>query len=272
MRSPTQMSAETEPRCRRGYADVAHGQLHYHEHGEGEPVILLHQTPSSSTMFQRVMRAFPAGYRLIAVDTPGFGLSDPPPRPPSSLSWYADALSGFLDALEIPRAHLVGHHTGANIAVEFAASYPARVDRLVASGLSQTVTSLQRFWKFSGITRWEPDGDGEFLQRWPMSFLPGRCGDAQAFLSELISALQAGPNYWWAYNCVFEHPAAVRAAAVSAPTLLIVVTGDSSDLRIAAGDLAERMGWPLVVLEGSSRLPFERPEEFAAAIHAHLAG
>src|SRR5262249_54824673 len=84
------------PAARRGYAAAGFGQLHFREMGTGEPLLLLHKTPSSSIMYCRVLPLLGQRYRAIAIDTPGFGMSDPPP-PDVGINFYAQA---FLDAMD----------------------------------------------------------------------------------------------------------------------------------------------------------------------------
>ena len=80
---------------RRGYVDVEFGQLHYRESGEGPPLVLLHKTPSSSIQYSRVMPLLGERYRCIALDTPGFGMSDPFPSQPL-MGDYGRAAIAFL--------------------------------------------------------------------------------------------------------------------------------------------------------------------------------
>lgn len=86
------------------------------------------------TPVQRAYAGTPGGHPSIAMDTPGFGQSDPPPRPAPGLGWYATRVRDLLDALGIQRAHLAGHHTGAMIACEVAAAFPERVASLAPVG------------------------------------------------------------------------------------------------------------------------------------------
>ena len=71
-------------RIRRAYADLPHGQVHYAECGDaGAPaVLLLHQTPRSWAEYRAVLPLLGARYRAVAMDTVGFGASDPLPRRP----------------------------------------------------------------------------------------------------------------------------------------------------------------------------------------------
>src|SRR6185312_10755882 len=92
---------------RYGYADTPQGQIHYRERGEGKPLVLLHQTASSGVMWERAMRLWPEGRRLVAMDTPGFGNSFRPEAKPDGLAWYAARLADLLDALGLDRADLL---------------------------------------------------------------------------------------------------------------------------------------------------------------------
>ena len=84
------------PTVRRGYVDVAHGQMHYAACGDDDattaPVVLLHQTPRSWREYAQVLPLIGARRRAIAVDTAGFGASDPVPRAAGIEAWAEAAL------------------------------------------------------------------------------------------------------------------------------------------------------------------------------------
>ncbi|MBV9120581.1 MAG: alpha/beta fold hydrolase, partial [Chloroflexi bacterium] len=117
---------------RRGFADVEDLQIHYAECGQGQAVLLLHQTPRSWEEFRDVLPLLGKHFRAIAMDTAGFGDSSKP-QWSGTIAAYARIVAGLLGALGIDRAHVVGHHTGGVIAVELAAGYPGLVDKLVLS-------------------------------------------------------------------------------------------------------------------------------------------
>jgi pimeloyl-ACP methyl ester carboxylesterase len=101
---------------------------------DGRPVLLLHGWPDSHRLWRHQLPVLhAAGLRTIAPDLRGFGASDRPGEVhayglPHSLG---DAIA-VLDALEIEKAHVVGHDWGAGVAWVLAALVPDRVDRLVA--------------------------------------------------------------------------------------------------------------------------------------------
>ena len=119
---------------RRGYVDIPEGQMHYRTMGSGPVVMLLHQVVRSSDEYRRVMPVLAEKYRVVAMDMLGYGESVKPPRP-YALPDHGKNLVSFLDAMGIEKASLVGHHTGAKLAVELAATHPERVEKMVLSAL-----------------------------------------------------------------------------------------------------------------------------------------
>ena len=83
---------------RRAYADTPYGQLHYRHAGEGEPLLLIHQTATSSYAYEPVMAYLASSCRVIAVDTPGYGMSDYPTNREYTAADYARTFAAFLRA------------------------------------------------------------------------------------------------------------------------------------------------------------------------------
>lgn len=107
--------------------------------GGGEPVvILIHGSGMDRTVWQFQSRniAF-RGRRVLAVDLPGHGRSDG--APPETIAAMADWLGRFMDAAEVETATLIGHSMGSLIALDMAARYPDRIDRLVLMGVAETM-------------------------------------------------------------------------------------------------------------------------------------
>jgi pimeloyl-ACP methyl ester carboxylesterase len=102
--------------------------------GEGRPVLFLHGWPDSGRLWRHQVPALrKAGFRCIVPDLRGFGASDKPQEVEAyALPVLVGDVIGTLDALGVPRAHLVGHDWGAALAWAVASLFPDRVDRLVA--------------------------------------------------------------------------------------------------------------------------------------------
>jgi pimeloyl-ACP methyl ester carboxylesterase len=120
----------------KGYAPTPMGQVHYRLMGPktGPVVLLIHQTPWSLVEFADIQPCLAArGIRSLAIDTPGYGMSDAPDGMPT-IQQYADNVAPVLDYLKIRKVTVAGHHTGASIAAAFAARFPQRVTGVVLHG------------------------------------------------------------------------------------------------------------------------------------------
>ena len=101
----------------------------FHDSGTGDPVLLLHPGFVAEAMVPLIGRPALAGYRLVAPHRRGYAGSDPAAGPAGMAELAGDVVD-LLDALDIPRAHLVGHSFGACVALEVARRTPERVGRL----------------------------------------------------------------------------------------------------------------------------------------------
>ena len=112
----------------------AHGRARLLAHGNGPPVVLLHGVSLSAAAWAPLFPAL-SGYRLLAVDLPGHGLSDPTTYRPGHVRRPAGTLiDDIFDALEIDDASVIGHSLGGMLALWHAATGSKRISRLVAIG------------------------------------------------------------------------------------------------------------------------------------------
>ncbi|NJN54318.1 MAG: alpha/beta hydrolase [Anaerolineae bacterium] len=217
------------------YVDVAEGQLHIRmtQPVNGRtatplPLVLLHQTASSSAMFMRLMQELGDATWLIAPDTPGFGNSFAPTKP-HSIAIYAQAIVNGLGELGVQHCYLFGHHTGAAIATQIATDNPQMVQRLVLCGppllSAEQITALRQ--KLLPI---QPNDDGRFLiATWNRLRQKSPDLPLDILYRELVLTLQAGESYPEAYTAVFNHPFASQLTRISCPTLLLA--GEQDSLR-----------------------------------------
>ncbi|MBB5913272.1 4,5:9,10-diseco-3-hydroxy-5,9,17-trioxoandrosta-1(10),2-diene-4-oate hydrolase [Nocardia transvalensis] len=123
-------------------------KLHYHEAGvgNGPTVVLLHgggPGASSWSNFAHNIAVLAEHFHVLAVDQPGYGLSDKPTEHPQYFVHSSSALKDLLDTLEITdRVALLGNSLGGGAAVRFALDYPDRAGKLVLMGPGGLSTNL----------------------------------------------------------------------------------------------------------------------------------
>jgi pimeloyl-ACP methyl ester carboxylesterase len=128
----------------------------YLEAGDGpETVVLIHGSGPGVTAYANwrlVLQELAKRYRVLAPDMVGFGYSERPGMIEYGLDTWVRQLLGFLDALGVDRAHLVGNSFGGAIALRIAARHPERVGRLVlmgSMGVNFPITEgLERVWGY----------------------------------------------------------------------------------------------------------------------------
>jgi pimeloyl-ACP methyl ester carboxylesterase len=102
--------------------------------GSGSPLVLLHGVSLSAAVWGPVFAALP-GHRLLAVDLPGHGLSDPDDYRRGQVRHRArELIDDIFDALGLGEAPVVGHSLGGMLALWYAAAGTRRISRLVAIG------------------------------------------------------------------------------------------------------------------------------------------
>jgi pimeloyl-ACP methyl ester carboxylesterase len=118
--------------------------IRYLEEGSGVPAILLHGSSlgSSADVFRRNLRALGAnGVRAIAVDLPGFGKSSP--SDDLSGSYRNKIIVGFMDALGLKQAALIGHSSSGGPAASIALAHPDRVSHVIVLGTGSLLPPLE---------------------------------------------------------------------------------------------------------------------------------
>jgi len=102
----------------------------YWETGTGPPIVLLHSLGLSHREWAPIVSALSGRFRVVLPDLPLHGDSEDRPRHPYTPAWFTDVMAGFCAEVGGPRASLVGHDFGAELALRtiIAGSYtPARL-------------------------------------------------------------------------------------------------------------------------------------------------
>jgi non-heme chloroperoxidase len=124
-------------------------RLRFVEQGDpdGMPVILLHGYSDTWYSFSRVLPLLSPRLHVYALDQRGHGESDKPATGYSMRELAADVLA-FMDAVELPKATIVGHSMGSFIAQQVALAAPSRVEGLVLIGAAANVNAFNGMDEF----------------------------------------------------------------------------------------------------------------------------
>ncbi|PVX30709.1 alpha/beta fold hydrolase [Sphingomonas pokkalii] len=255
----------------RAYADGPFGQIHFQSAAEGVPLVLLHQAVMHSDQFSNVFAPLIAhGLRPIAIDMPGFGMSDATAHVPG-IADFAQVVLPVLDALGIDRAVVGGHHTGSLVATETAVRHPDRVRGLVMGG-TMVMPDAQRLAMRDSFAEREkkfgPLPGGQHMVELFATRERFAAGTVDlARISEYVTqALVARGPYWYGHHAAFDydHVAAIRALAV--PAMILSNSGDMiHEAAVAAHAL--RPDIPLVTLPGGGiDIVDQAPQAWADAI------
>jgi pimeloyl-ACP methyl ester carboxylesterase len=230
--------------------------VRYQVTGTGEPAVLVHGLSGSTFWWARNVWPLAERHRVYLVDLPGFGAMRGL-RSQFALARAAHWLHGWMEAVDLPRAAMVGHSMGGAICLRLAASYPDAVERLVLAapaGIPWVRSLLGEVVPLVTAVRFMTP-----------SFLPILTYDV----------LRAGPRTLLrAARDTVREDVREAARAIHVPALLIwgehdtlVPSGGGAILRREMHDA--RL---LLIPEAGHVVMFDRPDEFNAALLAFLAG
>jgi pimeloyl-ACP methyl ester carboxylesterase len=217
-------------KIRRGYFDGPQGQIHFRACGpdSGEPLLLLHQSPLSGAQFAAVLPLLGGrGFAALALDMPGFGMSDPNPEP-NTLAQYAAIIPAALRLRGWSSAHIVGHHTGAVVGAVFAAESPAQVQRLVLNGFPWLSDAERQHFKTFYFGPKDPSADGSHLLAAWQNRLRSTPGwqDLHLMNRYTVEGLVSAEHNWKAFPLIIEADLSALLRAIRVPTLLLTNSGE----------------------------------------------
>jgi pimeloyl-ACP methyl ester carboxylesterase len=281
------------PDVRHRFVMVRGVRLHLAEAGSdtAPAVVLLHGFPQHWYAWRAVMTALAKDHRVVAVDLPGFGWSDPATHGYSTAERARDVVA-LLDELGIDSADLVGHDWGGWLAFRVALDAPTRVRRLVSISELHPWPLQRRLlpnvWRIWVTALFEVPGLGAFVQkrrriiRW---FLTRDAQNPAAWSDDLVDV----------YATPTARPATARAGQrmhaefvvrdiarlvlrrdhrrrFETPTLLIAGNRDTYIPPVVVAVPRERAGLVQVqVVEGGHFVLDENPDGITSAIRSHLA-
>lgn len=257
-------------------------RLHYLTCGEGEPLLLLHARGDCAALFAPIFAQLAQARRVIALDLPGWGLSDKPHftghSAEDALALWVGAVVGFMDELGLAEVDLLGHSMGGFTALGVALDQPKRVRRLILTdpgGLGSQMQLDVRLYFALG-----PERLHRLLGR-RFTKLVMRLGEGIEPDDETGGAYYTLARAIWTQESVIPSGAAAfsqwvnlggvhlvlrdRLSELEMPVLLLWGDRDNvtpyNDALVAARFLRDGT---LVAFTGSGHAPFrERPDDFA---------
>ena len=228
--------------------------ISYQVEGQGEPLVMIMGFTASRIGWMPQRRFFKRYYRVITFDNRGAGKSDKPPVSYST-RMMADDTVKLMDVLGIEKAHIMGLSMGGMIAQELAINYPQRVVKLVL------VATYTRQDEISGDTLEQ----AKFLHLSPEKKINAMIGLAfnkplYRFTVGLLARAQAGfrgvsskVGIAGQSEACQKHDTLERLSSITAPTLIIVGTGDRIINPVSSEVIAGKIpNAKLVKVDGAS--------------------
>ena len=239
--SPAALNARTA--VRRRFVTVHERQVHLRHVGVGDPVILLHESPRSSLSLVELAVSLGERFSVLALDTPGYGDSDPLALERPDIPDFADALAETMTALGLDRAAVYGSHTGAHIALELARRHPTRVTTAVLDGLLVLDDDERRDLLANSLPGFPPTISGGHLaalwtryrdqhlfypwhRREPATRLDVDMPDAENLHEGVMDMLRAGPGYAVAHAAAFRHVVGPALGELAIPVAIVARDDD----------------------------------------------
>jgi pimeloyl-ACP methyl ester carboxylesterase len=260
-------------------ATVLGRRLRYVDYGGGTPLLLVHGLGGCWQWWLENIPELGRSCRVIAVDLPGFGDSEPLPSP-GAMATHVETLAALLDTLELERVVLVGHSMGGLIALLFAGEYPNRLSGLVpvcAGGVElspgRLAVIVRGFLLFNAWFK-RPAVNRAFARRPRLRRLlfAAATGNSRSLSpelgAELIPRLGSAPGFAEAVLAAGRVESDIEPERITTRSLLIWGGQDPIVPASRAGVLAASMpDARLEVLPGVGHGPmFEAPERFNALL------
>jgi soluble epoxide hydrolase/lipid-phosphate phosphatase len=233
------------------FVDTNGIRMHYVEQGDGFPVLFLHGFPELWYSWRYQIPALAdAGFRAIAPDMRGYGETDKPEGIEAyDIHHLVADMIGLLDALDLPRAVIVGHDWGGVIIWQMALMHPERVERVISLNTPFTRRSRRRpteaykelpDGRFNYILYFQEPGRAESdiepdIESWLDTTIRGIATEQGFITGDTIKVFAdafrkggfTGPlNYYRNIDRNWETTAYLEGRQVTMPTLMICAEND----------------------------------------------
>jgi len=245
--------------------------INYDTQGGGEPLLLIPYLAADCACYAFQVAEYSKHFTCISVDPRGAGGTDTP-EGTYSTELFADDVAAFMDALAIPKAHIVGISLGAAAGMWLAAKHPDKVRSL---SLHSAWTKTDPFLK-AVVESWQvmARGLGNVAEMtikgiFPWCFTPELYADRPDYISSLAEFVRGRPAqpldaFLRQSNAVLAHDAEAQLSKITAPTQITFGQRDMvTSLRFGGRMKNAIQHSELVVFDGCAHAPmYEKVEAF----------
>jgi haloalkane dehalogenase len=137
------------------WLDASVGRVHYIDEGEGPPILFLHGNPTWSFLYRGVVTRLRRRFRCIAIDYPGFGLSEHPTGYGYTPREHAHVVGELVADLDLKALTVMGQDWGGPIGMRVALDH---VDRVRALVMANTWYWPANVWRMRAFSRMMSSG------------------------------------------------------------------------------------------------------------------
>lgn len=257
--------------------NIGEAEIYTETHGDGEPLLLVSGLGGTGGFWANQTAALATNYRVITHDHRGVGRSTAAPVV-SSAPEMAEDVVRLMDALDIEKAHIVGHSTGGAIGQNIAFKYPERVQTLVLSaswaGPTPLFVDLFRTRRDvlinSGVKHYMMIGTLLASPAWAIEKDYTNMDD---YLAARIAHFPGLEVELARLNAVMTHDMRYQVADIKVPTGVISARDDSLTPLSMSDELAQRIpnATQVVLAEGGHFCPVTVKDEYNAKLTELLA-
>jgi len=178
-------------------------------------------SPYSSVIYEKFIREIGSDRIALALDTPGFGNSDPPPEPPL-IQDYAFAMGDVIDELGLETIDLIGFHTGSKVALELARQRPETVRKIIFISIAYW-TKEEILKRETTVRRPELTSDGSHLvNAWNGSMKWSMKERTPMMLAEVFYAQTINPSIiHWGHQAAYQYDVETAMNEIKQPVLVL---------------------------------------------------
>src|SRR5215472_12854357 len=145
------------------FVDLDGARIHYVDEGAGETVLLLHGNPTWSFLYRKIITGLTDEFRCVALDYPGYGMSDPAPGYGFTPAEHSAVLERFVDELKLTDMTIMVQDWGGPVGLGLAGRRPELVSRFIIGNTFAWPLTDFGVHVFSGALGSPP---GRLLNRW----------------------------------------------------------------------------------------------------------